>query len=100
MQNIEIKQSVNDPHQYQWLTLTNGLAVLLVHEPQLEKSAAALTINVGHFDDPAEHQGMAHFLEHMLFLGSAAYPKAGEYQQFITQHGGSHNAWTGTEHSH
>lgn len=100
MQKIDIKQSVNDINQYQWLTLSNGLNVLLVHESDLEKSAAALTINVGHFDDPANYQGMAHFLEHMFFLGSASYPQAGEYQQFISQHGGSHNAWTGTEHSH
>ena len=40
---------------------------------------------------------MAHFLEHMLFLGTCTYPKPGEYQQFMSRHGGSNNAWTGTE---
>lgn len=33
----------------------------------------------------------------MLFLGTETYPKPGEYQEFINRHGGSHNAWTGTE---
>ncbi|WP_264342608.1 insulinase family protein [Rheinheimera sp. MM224] len=92
-------QSPNDKRQYLALTLLNDLPVLLVHQQDAEKSAAALTVNVGHFDDPAERQGLAHFLEHMLFLGTEKYPDAGEYQHFINHHGGSHNAWTGTEHS-
>lgn len=100
MEKVHIKQSPNDNRAYQHLTLDNGLTVLLVKDSSAEKAAAALTINVGHFDDPADYQGMAHFLEHMLFLGSENFPDPGEYQQFISQHGGSHNAWTGTEHSH
>ncbi len=92
-------QSPNDKRHYLALTLSNDLPVLLVHQQDAEKSAAALTVNVGHFDDPAERQGLAHFLEHMLFLGTTKYPDAGEYQHFINHHGGSHNAWTGTEHS-
>lgn len=97
--STSILQSPNDPRQFEYLKLSNGLAVLLVHQADSEKSAAALTVNVGHFDDPADREGLAHFLEHMLFLGSRAYPQAGELQQFISEHGGSHNAWTGTEHS-
>jgi insulysin len=100
LEKVHIKQSPNDNRTYEHLTLDNGLKVLLVQDIYAEKSAAALTVNVGHFDDPADYQGMAHFLEHMLFLGSAGFPKAGEYQQFISKYGGSHNAWTGTEHSH
>ncbi len=42
---------------------------------------------------------MAHFLEHMLFLGTEKYPKEGQFQSFISQNGGSNNAWTGTEHT-
>ncbi|MDP5141589.1 insulinase family protein [Rheinheimera baltica] len=99
MENNQILQSPNDNSSYKYLTLANGLAVLLVHQADSEKSAAALTVNVGHFDDPVCREGLAHFLEHMLFLGSANYPGAGDYQQFINHHGGSHNAWTGTEHS-
>lgn len=99
MKNSQILQSPNDSRSYESLQLSNGLTVLLVHQADSEKSAAALTVNVGHFDDPLPREGLAHFLEHMLFLGSARYPVAGDYQQFISHHGGSHNAWTGTEHS-
>ena len=40
---------------------------------------------------------MAHFLEHMLFMGTAAYPNEFEYMQFINDHGGSVNAFTASD---
>lgn len=91
--------SPNDTNSYRYLTLDNGLRALLMHDAGAQKSAAALAVNVGHFDDPADREGMAHYLEHMLFLGTAKYPKVGEFQNFISHHGGTNNAWTGTEHT-
>ncbi|MDN3610627.1 insulinase family protein [Vibrio ostreicida] len=91
--------SPNDTNQYRYFTLDNGLRVLAVHDRDAQKSAAALAVNVGHFDDPLDRQGLAHYLEHMLFLGTEKYPKIGEFQHYINQHGGSNNAWTGTEHT-
>jgi len=32
-------------------------------------------VGVGSFSDPPEVQGMAHFLEHMVFMGSEKYPQ-------------------------
>lgn len=94
-----MKKSPNDAKEYQAITLENGLRVLLVHNPDSNKSAAALAVNTGHFDDPEHRQGLAHFLEHMLFLGTEKYPDGSEYQKFINEHGGSNNAWTATEHT-
>ena len=91
--------SPNDHHSYRYLTLANGLRALLIHDENAQKSAAAVAVNVGHFDDPIDREGLAHYLEHMLFLGTEKYPKIGEFQNFINQHGGSNNAWTGTEHT-
>jgi len=96
---LVLKQSPNDSKQYQAITLNNGLRVLLIHNDETTKSAAALAVNVGHFNDPKDRQGLAHFLEHMLFLGTKNFPDGSEYQKFISQHGGNHNAWTGTEHT-
>ncbi|MBY6017313.1 insulinase family protein [Halomonas denitrificans] len=93
----KLKISPNDPRHYRLVVLENGLRVTLVHDPEASKGAAAMAVRAGHFDDPADREGMAHFLEHMLFLGTRDYPKAGEYQQFISEHGGNHNAWTGPE---
>lgn len=99
MKKTQLVQSPADHRRYHAFTLSNGLRVLLVEQSDAEKSAAAMSVNVGHFDDPADREGLAHFLEHLVFLGSAKFPQPGEYAQFISGHGGSHNAWTGTEHS-
>lgn len=92
-----IIKSSNDHRQYQYLTLGNGLSVLLVEDNKSKIAATSMAVKVGHFDDPTTRPGMAHFLEHMLFLGTQKYPESGEYHKFINQHGGSNNAWTGTE---
>ncbi|WP_394129843.1 insulinase family protein [Shewanella maritima] len=94
-----IIKSPNDHRQYQYLRLTNELRVLLVEDNQTHQAAASMAVGVGHFDDPVERPGMAHFLEHMLFLGTDKFPDSGEYNAFINQHGGNNNAWTGTEHT-
>lgn len=91
--------SPNDSKHYRALNLKNGLRVVIVSDKDSEKSAAALTVNCGHFDDPADRQGMAHFVEHLSFLGTKSDPDPGAFHQFISDHGGSHNAWTGTEHT-
>ena len=31
-----------------------------------------------------EHLGLAHFLEHMLFLGTEDYPNVGEYEEWFS----------------
>lgn len=90
--------SPNDRKTYRPITLNNGLRVLLIQTPVAHsKSAAALAVNVGHFDDLEEHPGLAHFAEHLFFLGSKTYPEAGSFQQFVNRHGGSQNAYTSTE---
>jgi secreted Zn-dependent insulinase-like peptidase len=88
-----------DKRMYRYLVLDNGLKVLLVSDPASEKAAASMDIKVGSRFDPKEHQGLAHFLEHMLFLGTEKYPNAGEYQAYINKHGGNHNAYTSFEHT-
>ena len=88
-----VKVSPHDHKKYRPTTLKNGLRALLVHNNESQKSAAALAVNVGHFSDPKTRQGLAHFLEHMLFLGTEKYPDGSEYQKFISQYGGSNNAW-------
>lgn len=94
-----MKVSNNDSRLYGELTLDNGLKIILVQDADTQLGAAALTVNVGHFDDPIEREGLAHFLEHMLFLGTGSYPEPGSFPRFVSQGGGHSNAWTGSEHS-
>ncbi len=86
-----------DTRAYRYIKLTNGLRVLLISDPHADKAAAALNVAAGSVDDPRDRQGLAHFLEHMLFLGTEKYPQSGEYQDFISAQGGSHNAYTALE---
>ncbi len=92
-------QSPNDDYGYRYLTLANDMQVLLISDPGAPKAAAALDVQVGSGDNPPGREGLAHFLEHMLFLGTDKYPDAAEYEQFITEHGGSRNAYTSFEHT-
>ena len=88
------EKSPNDDNQYRFIELDNGLKVILVSDEDADKAAASMNVAVGSGDDPAEREGLSHFLEHMLFLGTEKYPDPGEYQQFIKSHGGQHNAFT------
>jgi insulysin len=96
---VIVKKSENDKREYRYLALENQLQVLLISDPVTEKSAAGLSVGVGANQNPRDREGLAHFLEHMLFLGTEKYPRAGEYQEFISQHGGSYNAYTAAEHT-
>ncbi|KAJ7964315.1 Insulin-degrading enzyme [Quillaja saponaria] len=66
---------------------------------QTKKAAAAMCVGMGSFSDPFEAQGLAHFLEHMLFMGSDEFPDENEYDSYLSKHGGSSNAYTETEHT-
>lgn len=91
--------SPNDDRRYRYLVLDNGLRTLLVSDTGSDKAAAALAVLRGSFDEPPEHPGLAHFLEHMLFIGTKQYPTVDGYQQFLATHGGSSNAYTAGDHT-
>uniref|UniRef100_A0A8C7IBI8 Nardilysin convertase n=1 Tax=Oncorhynchus kisutch TaxID=8019 RepID=A0A8C7IBI8_ONCKI len=62
-----------------------------------KQSAAALCVGIGSFSDPNDLPGLAHFLEHMVFMGSEKYPSENGFDAFLKKHGGSDNASTDCE---
>uniref|UniRef100_A0A8D8HZA3 Insulin-degrading enzyme n=1 Tax=Culex pipiens TaxID=7175 RepID=A0A8D8HZA3_CULPI len=90
----DIVKSQQDNRLYRGLRLSNGLKVLLISDPTTDKSAAALAVEVGHLSDPDEIPGLAHFCEHMLFLGTKKYINENDYMAFLSENGGSSNAAT------
>ncbi|GMI28984.1 hypothetical protein TeGR_g1917 [Tetraparma gracilis] len=66
-------------------------------EPDIRFAAVSLLVGVGSYSDPAHLPGLAHFLEHMLFMGTSTYPDENHYDAYVSKHGGSTNAWTEME---
>lgn len=91
--NQVIKSPV-DNRDYRYVVMDNGLKALLISDPDTDKAAAAVDVNVGSYQDPDNRLGLAHFLEHMLFMGSEKYPEVDGYFEYIRANGGSANAYT------
>ncbi|MGF6088986.1 pyrroloquinoline quinone biosynthesis protein PqqF [Pseudomonas sp. 18173] len=75
-------------------TLANGLRVTLRHAPNLKRCAAALRVAAGSHDVPLAWPGLAHFLEHLLFLGTERFPAGQGLMAYVQRHGGQVNART------
>ena len=68
------------------------MRVILISDPEGDMASAALDVRVGSSLEPTD--GLAHFLEHMLFQGSEKYPGESEYSEFMSKNGGMNNAFT------
>ncbi|CAI6089265.1 unnamed protein product, partial [Clonostachys chloroleuca] len=90
--NLE-KPSVDD-RNYRVVRLANHLEVLLVHDPETDKASAALDVNVGNFSDEEGMPGMAHAVEHLLFMGTKKFPVENDYSQYLSSNSGNSNAYT------
>ena len=59
-----------DDRSYRVIKLPNQLEALLIHDPETDKASGALDVNVGSFSDSIDMPGLAHAVEHMLFMGT------------------------------
>ncbi|CAJ0636661.1 14542_t:CDS:10 [Entrophospora sp. SA101] len=94
-----IEKPENDDRSYRLIHLNNELEALLIHDPETDKSSAALDVHVGQLSDPDNLEGLAHFCEHLLFMGTKKYPKENEYSEYLSNHGGYSNAYTSEDHT-
>lgn len=76
------------------LVLKNGLAVLLEYDPDVHRSAVALAVGTGILYDSPDKMGLAHYLEHMLFLGTKRFPEVDSFKKFLHENSGASNAYT------
>ena len=82
-----IKKSNSDPWHYRGLELSNEMFVVLISHPDIDKAAAALDVYIGSLADPKDVPGIAHFLEHMLFMGSTKVNRSLKiYQRHLLFH--------------
>ena len=102
-----LEAPVLDDRSYRVIRLPNKLEALLVHDPDTDKAGAAVNVNVGSFSDADDMPGMAHAVEHLLFMGTKKvypmayastvadchqYPKEHDYNEYLSDHSGYSNA--------
>ena len=92
-----ITKSKSDKREYKLVTLANQMRCLMISDNEADKSAASLNLAIGASCDPKEFMGVAHFLEHMLFMGSTKFPSHNEYSSFMSTNSGFDNAYTSDE---
>lgn len=97
--HITPTKSAEDEREYRVIRLENDMEVLLCSDPVSDKAGCALDVLVGQLSDPVEAAGLAHFLEHMLFLGTEKYPEENSYTQALNSYGGRSNAYTSLDHT-
>ncbi|KAL8640102.1 MAG: hypothetical protein Q9228_002938 [Teloschistes exilis] len=83
-----------DDRSYRVVRLPNQLEALLVHDPDTDKASASVNVNVGSFSDADDMPGMAHAVEHLLFMGTEKYPVENDYNQYLSANSGYSNAYT------
>ena len=97
--NNYIIVSRNDKRAYEIIRLDNNIEIILMSDKTIKNSTVALTVNAGSYDETDGFFWAAHYLEHMLFLGTEKYPEVGAYNQFIADNGGINNAYTSMDHT-
>ena len=89
-----IIKPIIDKRDFKGGILDNNIKYIIINDKDLDKSYVSVCVNVGSYFDPKEYQGMSHFLEHMLFMGSKKYPKVNYFMNQVNEYGGYTNAFT------
>lgn len=95
--NNNVYSPISDPVDYIEIILKNKLRIFMMDDKESNISSALMYVGVGSKDNPKDIPGLAHFLEHMLFMGSDTYPGSTYFQSQISKYGGFTNAFTADE---
>ena len=79
-------------------TLPNGLQVVVIQDHRTPVVTQMIWYKVGSADETPGKSGLAHFLEHLMFKGTAKHP-AGEFSQTVLKVGGNENAFTSVDYT-
>ena len=89
-----MKLPINETRKFKSGELNNSIKYTIIYDEYAEKASMATAVNTGSYFDPENYDGLAHFLEHMLFLGSKKYPNEDEFDSTLKANGGYSNAYT------
>ena len=86
----------NEKRQFKTGILNNEIKYCLINDDTVNQSSVCISVGVGSLMDPLDNQGLAHFLEHMLFLGNNKYKKENFFDAHLKSFNGYSNAYTDT----
>eukprot|EP00920_Eleutheroschizon_duboscqi_P030755 GHVT01074309.1.p1 GENE.GHVT01074309.1~~GHVT01074309.1.p1 ORF type:complete len:1077 (+),score=114.94 GHVT01074309.1:1353-4583(+) len=89
-----IRSPLTDHRLYRYILLPNQLKVMLISDAKADEASASMNVHVGSTSSINSVPGVAHFTEHMLFMGSERYPEEDDYFTYMNEHAGYANAWT------
>lgn len=92
IQHFDIETSSNEKRIIRGIELENKIKMIFISDPDANTSSCSVAIGAGYLQD--DYQGTAHFLEHLLFMGSEKYPEQNDYHSYIQINGGYDNAFT------
>lgn len=97
MYPISLADTPHDGREYRLYQHANGLRCLLISDPRASAATCVAQVDAGSHDEPTSHLGLAHLLEHMLFMGSERYPQPGSFPALVSLNAGRFNASTAAE---
>ena len=84
----------NEKREFKYGILPNNLKYTIIYDKSADTSNVVMSVNTGTLYEPLEYMGLAHFLEHMLFMGSSKYTDEDYYFKKLKEFGGNSNAYT------
>src|ERR1700752_5049955 len=93
-----IAQSNGKPQPPASFTLQHGMQVVVIPDHRTPVVTHMIWYKVGSADETPGKSGLAHFLEHLMFKGTAKHP-AGEFSQTVLKVGGNENAFTSVDYT-
>tara|TARA_B110000908_G_scaffold168608_1_gene223867 strand:+ start:814 stop:3402 length:2589 start_codon:yes stop_codon:yes gene_type:complete len=86
----------NETRKFKLGKMSNKIKYVLIHNKNIDKTQICVNVKIGSSMDPLNNMGLAHFLEHMLFMGNKKYPKEDFFDSHLKKYGGYSNAYTDT----
>jgi insulysin len=84
----------NEDREFKYGILPNKLKYTIIYDKNSDTSNVVMSVRTGSLYEPLEFMGLAHFLEHMLFMGSKKYTDEDYFSAKLKELGGSSNAYT------
>lgn len=91
---VQPVKSPIDDREYRYVVLPNNLRALLIHDPGSDRAITAVSVARGSNQDPKGHEGLAHLVEHLLFVATENYPEVDGFKDFARKHDGGLAAYT------